>query len=94
MNRVFPGWSRSRRRLAALWNAAQQIGLDEAAESFAELPVVRTPYLAAEPIGPDALDDLAGRLSGDVTTADDPLGVLGPVRHEGLRCGARARGTS
>ena len=86
VNRVFPAagpgrgdaWRRS-------WNEAQQIGLDEVAESFAELPVVRAPYLAAEPIGPDALDDLAGRLSGDVTSADDPLGVLGPVRHEGLR---------
>ena len=95
VNRVFPSagpgrgdaWRRS-------WNQAQQVGLDEVAESFADLPVVRAPYLAAEPIGPDALDDLAGRLSGDVTSADDPLGVLGPVRHEGLRvrrsgCGVR-----
>ena len=86
VNRVFPAagpgrgdaWRRS-------WNEAQQIGLDEVAESFADLPVVRAPYLAAEPIGADALDDLAGRLSGDVTSADDPLGVLEPVRHEGLR---------
>jgi len=86
VNRVFPaagpgrgdGWQRS-------WNEAQQSGLDEVADSFAELPVVRAPYLAAEPIGPDALDHLAGRLSGEVTSADDPLGVLGPVRHEGLR---------
>ncbi|HEU4998240.1 MAG TPA: ArsA family ATPase [Lapillicoccus sp.] len=86
VNRVIPAaetgrgdaWRRS-------WNAAQQAGLDEVAESFAGLPTVRLPYLAAEPIGPDALDDLAGRIEGEVSSSDDPLGVLGPVRHEGLR---------
>ena len=86
VNRVIPSagsgrgdaWRRS-------WNAAQQAGLDEVAESFAGLPVVRVPYLPAEPIGPDALDELAGVMVGDVSTVDDPLGVLGPVRHEGLR---------
>jgi arsenite-transporting ATPase len=83
VNRVMPAaagddWRRS-------WNAAQQAGLDEVAESFAGLPVVQVPYLAAEPIGPAALDDLAAAMEGDVAGSDDPLGVLGPVRHEGLR---------
>jgi arsenite-transporting ATPase len=85
VNRVIPrdagradAWRRS-------WNAAQRAGLAEVAESFAGLPVVRVPYLAAEPIGPDALDELAGRIEGDVAAEDDPLGVLGPVRHAGLR---------
>jgi arsenite-transporting ATPase len=85
VNRVIPGdaargdaWRRS-------WNAAQQAGLAEVAESFAGLPVVRVPYLAAEPIGPDALDELAGQMEGDVATEDDPLGVLGAVRQVGLR---------
>jgi arsenite-transporting ATPase len=68
------------------WNEAQQAGLDEVAESFAGVPVVRVPYLAGEPIGPDALDALAGLAEGDVATEDDPLGLLAPIRN-----GAQAR---
>ncbi|MEP6649691.1 MAG: ArsA family ATPase [Lapillicoccus sp.] len=86
VNRVIPAAGTGRgdawRRT---WNAAQQAGLDEVADSFAGLPVVRVPYLAGEPIGPDALDELAGLIEGDVSTDDDPLGMLAPVRHEGLR---------
>jgi arsenite/tail-anchored protein-transporting ATPase len=85
VNRVIPAagsradaWRRS-------WNEAQQAGLAEVVQSFAGLPVVRVPYLAAEPIGPDALDQLAAAVEGDVATEDDPLGLLEPVRHEGLR---------
>ena len=85
VNRVMPAaaargdaWRRS-------WNEAQRSGLVEVAESFAGLPIVRVPYLAGEPIGTDALDALAGLMEGDVSTGDDPLGVLGPVRHDGLR---------
>jgi arsenite-transporting ATPase len=63
VNRVFPdatpadGWRRA-------WNAAQRQGLVEVRESFSGLPVVVTPYLAAEPIGPDALADLARAQEG------------------------------
>ena len=85
VNRVIPAaaargdaWRRS-------WNEAQRAGLVEVAESFAGLPILRVPYLAGEPIGTDALDALAGLIEGDVTTTDDPLGVLGPVRHDGMR---------
>ena len=85
VNRVIPAavdhedaWRRS-------WNEAQDTGLAEVDESFSGLPVVRVPYLAGEPIGPDALDALAGQMAGDVSTPDDPLGVLGPVRRDGLR---------
>jgi arsenite/tail-anchored protein-transporting ATPase len=85
VNRLIPAvvapddaWRRS-------WNEAQRAGLDEVAESFAGLPIVRVPYLAGEPIGTDALDDLAGLMEGDVTTPGDPLGVLEPVRHDGMR---------
>jgi arsenite-transporting ATPase len=82
VNRVIPsdgpdhgdGWRRS-------WNAAQRAGLDEVAESFAGLPVVRAPYLDGEPIGRDALDNLAQLVDGDVATEDDPLGLLRPVRN-------------
>lgn len=63
------------------WNEAQQAGLVEVRESFAGLPVVVSPYLAREPIGPDALDELAA--------AQDPDGsgvstLLEPVAHRGL----------
>lgn len=63
------------------WNEAQQSGLVEVRESFAGLPVVVSPYLAREPIGPDALDELAA--------AQDPDGsgvstLLEPVAHRGL----------
>jgi len=85
VNRVIPAaaargdaWRRS-------WNEAQRAGLVEVAESFAGLPILRVPYLAGEPIGTDALDALAGLIEGDVSTTDDPLGVLGPVRHDGMR---------
>ena len=45
--------------------------------SFAGLPVVTSPYLDREPIGPDALADLAARLVlGDLAiTALDPVDV-------------------
>jgi arsenite-transporting ATPase len=61
------------------WNAAQQEGLLEVQESFAELPVVRTPYLPAEPIGPDALAALAAAQERD--GLDD---LLAPVAHRGM----------
>ena len=95
VNRVIPAaagrgdaWRRS-------WNEAQQVGLDEVAESFAELPIVRVPYLAGEPIGPDALDDLAGRLSGRRADHGRPAGRsrAGPPRRAAgapVRFGLRA----
>jgi arsenite-transporting ATPase len=61
------------------WNAAQQEGLLEVQESFAELPVVCTPYLPAEPIGPDALAALAAAQERD--GLDD---LLAPVAHRGM----------
>ncbi len=89
VNRLIPSapgggdaWRRS-------WNAAQEAGLQEVRQSFAGLPIVRVPYLPGEPIGPEALDALAAVAQADaerdVATADDPLGVRGPVRRTGLR---------
>jgi arsenite-transporting ATPase len=76
VNRVFPGgdtdeWRRS-------WNAAQQAGLAEVRESFAGVPLVVSPYLPSEPIGPQALADLA-RAHGA-----DPAALLAPVRGRGM----------
>jgi len=59
------------------WNAAQQEGLVEVRESFAGLPVIVTPYLPSEPIGADALADLAAAQEGGSD-------VLSPVTHRGL----------
>lgn len=44
------------------WNAAQARGVAEVVQSFAGVPIVRSPYLAREPIGPDALAELADGL--------------------------------
>jgi len=47
------------------WTSAQATGLDQVRESFLGIPLLCAPYLAGEPIGADALDDLA-----DATVAD------------------------
>jgi arsenite-transporting ATPase len=70
VNRVFPDAAAEAGRTGtpdswrSAWNAAQQHGLVEVRESFAGLPVVVTPYLSAEPIGPDALAGLAEAQEG------------------------------
>jgi arsenite/tail-anchored protein-transporting ATPase len=61
------------------WNAAQQRGLAEVRESFAGVPVVVAPYLAAEPIGADALAELARAQVG----GDEDL--LAPAAGPGMR---------
>jgi len=71
----------------AAWNAAQQDGLREVRDSFAGLPVVRTPYLPAEPIGPDALAALA-----DAQEGDGPDDLLAPVAHRGMTVERTAEG--
>ena len=55
VNRVFPtgpDWLSG-------WNLAQAEGLEEVHRSFSGIPIVSMPYLPEEPIGPDALADLA-----------------------------------
>jgi arsenite/tail-anchored protein-transporting ATPase len=87
VNRVFPDAARDVGADArpdpwrSAWNEAQREGLVEVRESFAGLPVLVSPYLAHEPIGPDALEELA--------VAQDPDGsgaaaLLEPVAHRGL----------
>jgi arsenite-transporting ATPase len=78
-NRVFPAGDDAWR---AGWAKAQQEQLVSIRESFAGLPVREVPYRASEPVGPDALRELAGVLYGDA----DP-GALGP-QHELLRVDA------
>src|SRR6478736_969334 len=65
VNRVFPQTAGDADPWRASWNRAQQRGLAEVRESFEPLPVVVTPYFAEEPIGVDALADLALAREGD-----------------------------
>jgi len=66
-NRVFPGQDADDWR--AGWVLAQDAVLAQVAESFAELPVWTSVYRAAEPVGVDALRDLAE----EVYAGSDPL---------------------
>jgi arsenite-transporting ATPase len=66
------------------WAGAQREVLERARTAFAPLPVLTAPYLAGEPVGPDALAELgAGLLPG--ADAGSLLAVpdaLAPVRVE------------
>jgi arsenite/tail-anchored protein-transporting ATPase len=73
VNRVFPSGS----DWLAGWNAAQADGLREVHQSFSGIPVVSMPYLAREPIGPDALADLALACE-DVRLTPERLERVGP----------------
>lgn len=59
VNRVFPAGSTLGSEWISGWNEAQAAGLREVHDSFTGIPVVSMPYLAAEPIGADALHGLA-----------------------------------
>ena len=74
VNRVFPSGS----QWLAGWNAAQSEGLREVHESFSEIPVVPMPYLPSEPIGTDALADLAQSCEA-VRLRPDSLDRCGPA---------------
>lgn len=47
------------------WVQAQQVGLAEVADSFSGVPQLRSPFLAAEPLGVEALAELASRWCGE-----------------------------
>ena len=47
------------------WTTAQAAGLDRVRESFSGIPLLRAPYLSGEPIGAQALAELAEATSGD-----------------------------
>jgi arsenite-transporting ATPase len=47
------------------WTTAQATGLEQVRESFRGIPVLCAPYLAGEPIGADALDELAAATTAD-----------------------------
>jgi arsenite/tail-anchored protein-transporting ATPase len=87
-NRVFPGADADAWR--AGWVAAQGEVLDQVEQSFAGLPVWRSVYRAAEPVGVAALTGLAR----EVYAGDDPLAVPegdGPFRVTRTASGATLR---
>ncbi|HEX6918122.1 MAG TPA: ArsA-related P-loop ATPase, partial [Phycicoccus sp.] len=51
------------------WWGAQQEGMDRVRESFVGIPLLRAPHTAGEPIGPDALADLAAATRADPSGA-------------------------
>ncbi|MFI6477891.1 ArsA family ATPase [Nonomuraea sp. NPDC050663] len=79
-NRVFPSEGADAWR--ARWVEAQSRFLGEAEQSFAPLPIHTVPYLAAEPVGVEALAEVGEALYGDADpfaapTMDPPLRVEG-----------------
>ena len=66
------------------WAGAQREVLERARTAFAPLPVLTAPYLAGEPVGPDALAELgAGLLQGaDAASLLAVPDALAPVRVE------------
>jgi arsenite-transporting ATPase len=76
-NRVFPAAEGDPWR--AGWVQAQKAQLAEVAHSFAPLPVFTAPYGVAEPVGPDALVELASATYGAVDAFAQPS-VEDPVQ--------------
>ncbi len=76
-NRVFPSGGDAWR---AGWVAAQEAQLAEVEASFSPLPVFHTAYQPGEPVGQDALRELAAQTYGPAdpfaaATGDDPVQV-------------------
>ena len=77
-NRVFPAGDDEWRQG---WAAAQQVQLAAIRESFAGLPVRELPYRAGEPVGVDALRDVADSLYGALPGTDPaPVGTADLMR--------------
>jgi arsenite-transporting ATPase len=70
VNRVFP--DELAEGYFGAWHAVQQEQLALVASGFSPVPVLRAPYFAAEVIGPERLDELAGAIFAD----HDAAGVL------------------
>ncbi|NLJ53365.1 MAG: ArsA family ATPase, partial [Intrasporangiaceae bacterium] len=73
VNRVFPAGSDLGSDWISGWNTAQAAGLRDVRDSFSGIPIVTMPYLAAEPIGPDALSELAAACTDEVRLAPERL---------------------
>jgi arsenite/tail-anchored protein-transporting ATPase len=77
LNRLLPAEAAASDYLRALL-ARQEEGVAAVHRTFGALPILEAPLLAEEPLGPEALDDLARRVFGD----RDPAAVLhrGPTQ--------------
>ncbi|MEO5662938.1 MAG: ArsA family ATPase [Nocardioides sp.] len=77
VNRIFPTEDADEWR--ARWVAAQTVILGQVSESFAGLPQWRSVYRTGEPVGVDALGELAREVYGDADPLEVPEGT-GPFR--------------
>ncbi len=55
------------------WTTAQAAGMEQVHESFRGIPLLCAPYLAGEPIGADALADLAAATTTDGVSAREVM---------------------
>ncbi|WP_019877685.1 ArsA family ATPase [Sporichthya polymorpha] len=69
-NRIFPAEGADSWRTG--WVAAQTAMLAEIEASFAPLPVLRSGYRAAEPVGPEELGALAAEIYASLPAGTDP----------------------
>ncbi|ETK36251.1 ArsA family ATPase [Microbispora sp. ATCC PTA-5024] len=76
-NRVFPAGGADEWRRG--WVEAQARRMEEVHASFAPLPVLTIPYLPAEPVGPEALAEVAERVYAGVDPFASPT-VEPPMR--------------
>jgi arsenite-transporting ATPase len=84
-NRVFPSDGADEWR--AGWVASQAAQLAEVSQSFAPLPIWQAPYRPSEPVGIDALGDVALELYGEVGVHDPLAAPSGPELVEVERSG-------
>ena len=88
-NRVFPGDTDAGAFIEG-WVAAQSDVLTEVRESFSGVPIWVSPYLAGEPVGPDAVAALTRQVYADA----DPIALgdgEGPMRIDRTESGAVLR---
>ncbi|WP_375493780.1 ArsA family ATPase [uncultured Jatrophihabitans sp.] len=74
-NRVFPDGGDEWRQA---WVRAQRVQLDAVRESFGTIPVQELPYRPGEPVGVDALRDVAAELYGALPGVDPAAETPGP----------------
>jgi arsenite-transporting ATPase len=87
-NRVFPAGGDAWRDE---WARAQHKQLAAIRESFAGLPVKEVPYRPAEPVGADALRDVAGDLYGELPGVD-PVDLAGATAPSLMQVSAEGEG--
>jgi arsenite-transporting ATPase len=89
-NRIFPAGGGDPWRDG--WVAAQTAMLAEVEASFAPLPVLRSPYRAAEPVGVPELAAFAAEAYASAGSSDDPCALLSETESLTIRNVAETAG--